>query len=788
MGETQEFKCKITHLYKNCPKPDGWFGCFAKKYGDDARDIKLTGITDLPLANNMQLNVIAEQVSDDEYKTVHISIVTKTSKGMVSYLTSLPGVGRITAEKLVREYGTDAIDILKNDPDTVKSVLGLSDKKIKSICDAINKNDTFNNLRKFLLEIQSPVIIVRITEMFAHPIDDIKKDPYALLSVPGISFQTADTIALRLGEHPLSPYRVNHGIVYVIKTMYQNDMYIDLNDSEQLYRFMAQVESKLQIRFSSIKEFIDRLVAFSAIKDCPIYIDRSNNGAKLYLSELYHSMMMLAHIIKDKASSNHTAHNAVTQTSFARIRQYEVDNHMVLTDEQVHACKMALTNNISVITGGPGRGKTSVIDCIATSWLAGLARTVTLLAPTGKAMNKLKTATNAKFDTMTIDRLIVSTVNIKTKTKSNYKPITDEKDHLFIVDESSMIDIQKAADLMTLYPMSSYCFVGDVDQLPPIMPGHFLKDLIDSGVIPISYLTQPLRNSGSILSNAEKINKNDINLQWDFTSMPFYPQTADDQTALDNIIDQYNDERITCADITQLALLCPMKKGMLGAMNLNMTIQDIVCPENEQPQSIYDNNHKRNMYVRKGHPIKSTIYGNGERYTRFRIGDIVMNTKNQNTISTFTYSNDDYWNGKPTAHSIGIFNGDCGKIIAYIPADPNCPSEDDNNHEIIVVQFFDNRIANIDLTAGEFETFDLGYALTVHKSQGCEYNTVMYISPHSLLNLKSINFGTKNLVYTAVTRAKKRVVVMGSKESLNECITTNLISRKSDFAEKLKTI
>jgi exodeoxyribonuclease V alpha subunit len=268
---------------------------------------------------------------------------------------------------------------------------------------------------------------------------------------------------------------------------------------------------------------------------------------------------------------------------------------------------------------------------------------------------------------------------------------------------------------------------------------------------------------------------------YNFTEMPFYPQADDDEAALDAVIDQYNDERIDCPDVTKIALISPVRKGILGVSNLNMTLQDIVCPASMNNAAGYNSNHKRNYHANKGYQIMSTIYGNSERYTRFRVGDTVMCTKNNSCIETFKYKNDDYWNGSPESTEMGIFNGDQGKIIGYIEA-----KDSNDEHEIIVIQFFNNMIAEIDLTAGDFDSFELGYAMTVHKAQGCEYDTVVYVSPKSLTGMTSGGFATKNLVYTAVTRAKKRVVIMGSKESLNNCIMTNAVERHSNLAERMK--
>lgn len=774
-----KFRCTIKKMYNGCPKDNGWFGCFAHIRAQD-KDIKLVGITSINLAAGMQLDVTAKMSSryEGSYEVIDFSIVTKTKTGLVSYLASLPGVSRYTASDIVMKYGENTLDIIKTDIDTVKDELGLSDKQAKALIDGVNNADNQNTLRVFLPEL-SPQLIKRVKEHIDNPKQTITANPYILHTIPGISFPMADTIALRLGINPTSPFRVNHGLTHILETESSGNLYINLTDTNALLRLMTSVEQLLNIRFTNLSEFGQRLMTFASIENSPIIIDNYNNEAHLYRADIYHSMMLFVNHIKDltTATSKYSILAKKKAVSLhSSIRNYEVNTGITLTDEQRNAVKKSLKNKVSIITGGPGRGKTSVIDCIADCWPG----QTLLLAPTGKAMNKLRNATHFKYQTMTIDKLIMSIINNKHSALENF----NSNNVLVIIDESSMIDIQKAADLFTCLPDSQLCFVGDIDQLPPISPGHILKDMIESQAVPVSYLTIPLRNGGLILSNADKINANDINLQYDFYQMPFYPQANDDAAALDAIIEQYNDERDNCVDITQLALLCPVRKGVIGTVNLNITIQNIVCPVIDMAPMTFDIRRARNIYTTKGYVISNTIYGNATNYTKFRIGDIVMCTKNMNDIETYTYTNNDYFNGDPDTRNMGVFNGDCGRIIAYFP--PDNSQTDADSHDEIVVQFFDGRIAQLDCVDGDFESFDLGYALTVHKSQGCEYDTVIYISPKTLLYNISSGFANKNLVYTAVTRAKKKAVIMGSKDALNACIQNNIPKLNSNVAERLK--
>lgn len=775
-------------MFNDCPKDNGWFGCFATIH-DSNTDVKLMGITSVNLVKGMQLDVEATTHPKelDTYNIIQFKIITKTTKGLISYLSSIQGISVHTAHNIVFEYGEDTLNMLKNNPDEIKQKLGLKDKQIQAILKGINSANELNKLRQFLPEL-SEKLVRRVHDYFDDAEKTIKSDPYVLNEVTGISFPTIDTIAIRLGINPLSPIRVNHGLVNMLKNDSSGNLFINLSNDAELNHLCVSLESALKIRFNDITDFANRLQQLAAIKDSPIVIEAYNNQAHLYLKEIYDAMVIVIDTIK--RALNDVSYSIATGVNINQcILEYEnkqTQKHSQpfnFTQEQKISIINAVRNKISIITGEPGCGKTSVIDAIAKCWTKQNESEILLFAPTGRAANKLKTETNGIYQTETIDKFIVRIEHDK-HAKKLLKKINTPKT-LVVIDESSMIDLVKASSLITYLDNCQFCFVGDINQLPPISPGAFLKDLIASNKIPTTRLTKCLRNSGLILDNADKINHNNINLQYDFTQMPFYPQLEDNQTALDFVLDQYNDERINCPDITQIALLSPTKKGILGTISLNMAIQNIICPENPNAQSTMDWNHGYITYSSNGYPILSTIYGDGNNFTRFRIGDIVVNTKNQNSLETFTYTNNDYWNGTPENQNFGIFNGDCGRIIGYISGFDN-KSVNDDDHDYIIVQFFDNRFATLDLTKGDFEHFQLGYAITVHKAQGCEYNTVIFVSPKSMLNMISFGFGNKNLVYTAITRAKKRCVIIGSKDSLNECIKTNIVDKHSTLAEKLQ--
>lgn len=807
-------KIKISKFCKNCPKTNnGWFACYADVYSADTYNlpdnIKIYGFANqipVPISNkttNLQLEVIITKSSKytDGYNLVLAEVSTKTKTGIVSYLSSLKGVSKAVAKRVVDYYGTKTIEMIQNEPDKIKDELSLKTKQINALHDGVVEANLINTIRKLAPELTASHTIA-IKNAFKNPVSIIKNDTYRLYTDADIPFNIVDTIALRMNPNPTNIKRICIGIYHCVKSYVASthNLFVNLSDDTEFYRLINEVSALLNISFGDIgfeQNFANYIMMASNDPKYKLVIDQYNNETHLYTSQIYTAMTSIVKHFKNVAqrTSYYSSFKYVTnyhngQISAAinaSITNWETKANMNLTKEQYKAVKTALTNPCSVITGGPGRGKTCVIDCIAACWNG----PVKLLAPTGKAMNKLRTATNFAYSTETIDKLLCREILRKKNAITFDDPaeINNNEKTLVIIDESSMIDIVKAYELLTIIGKCQIIFVGDIDQLPPISPGYFLKDIIDSKCVPISYLTKPLRNGGLILANADKINANDTNLQYNIKEMPFYPQAKEDQSALDFILDQYNDERVDCPDITQIALLCPVRKGAVGVIAMNLALQNITCPVNNVPNEKRDMNHGGILInTSKGYPIPGTIYGNSYKYTNFRIGDIVMNTKNMNCIQTYNYTNDDYFNGTADSTSMGIFNGDCGRIIAYIPQQADPSGDDEDYHNSVVIQFFDNRFAILDIDLEELKSFDLGYAMTVHKSQGCEYETVICVIPESLSSQYNIDngFTCKNLLYTAVTRAKNRVVLIGSKDGVNDCITHNIPVKNSNLAERLK--
>lgn len=791
-----QFRCTITHMFKGCPKSDGWFGCFAKT--KDGDDIRLTGKTMQNLTKGMQLDVTGAKKNDNEYNATDITVITKTVSGTKAYLSSIPNVSDTVAKMVVQKFGSDTIQKIKNDPTAVQAATGLSTKQINALVKGVNDTNDMNQIRTFLPELRTDAVNY-IKKNISAPTQTIQNNPWILLDCPHTSFKIVDTIALRLGVNIFDPDRIERGIVYILETSQTGDNYINLSDDMKMQSLMTKVQDMLHIQFGNgMTEFGGILMRMSNSYNAKIHIRPYKNEFHLYTINDWNDYETVRNHINHIKTESYIKTGEQAKRLLSEIVAMNKTLTFKLTDEQKNAVIISMSRKLSVITGGPGRGKTLTISCIAACnenmpRIMDPATTkkygkVLLLAPTGRASKKLQEDTNDNYDTMTIDKLLCS-VNLPKKDGKSMQMQSspymsyDTDDTLIIVDESSMIDIPKIAELFRTFKKPRYCFVGDKDQLQPVGKGQFFQDLIACGKVATATLTIALRNNGIILQNADKINQGDIALTYDIHEMPLFPQEEDSQTALDFIIDTYNDECDTEPDKTQIALICPIKRGEIGVTSINIAMQAIICPENQYGIASYNTTRKTNIFATKGYPIPETYFGDGQKYTRFRIGDTVMCTKSNYGIELTKYDNNDFWNGKAKDQSHGIFNGDVGKIIGYIAANTVGNNTDS---DFIIVQMNNGYVAELDRSNEEFDHFVLGYAMTVHKVQGCEYNTVIYISPKSLKYMTDTGFACRNLAYTAVTRAKKKVTIIGSKESLNLCIETPMSHRNSTLAEELQ--
>lgn len=698
---------------------------------------------------------------------VHSSkiIRTKSKASIIAFLTSglVKGIGPVTAEQMYKKYGNDTIDIFKADPDKLLEFRGITPAKRDIIINSLNENERYESLCKLCGRI-TPNQAMKIINKYGNDAENIiKKNPYQLIyDLDGFGFLKADAIAKSAGISDESKERVGAALVFVLKTLSETDGHcyagLELLSIEgikllspipkeivgvkqerkfttELFQYADEWAEKHEDIFNKYKidkpnqellnNWIDKRnrllelfadVILDEIDEGHLYVE---NNERIYWKKLYNDECIcakeIAELIKEKPIKNMHRNDIIDKIIIA-----EKENGYPLGDEQKEAILTSLMNKISIITGGPGRGKTTIIKTILDIWNDD--ENIILCAPTGRAAQRMKESTERNADTIH-----------RTKTKEE----PDKK--LIIIDESSMIDIQLAASFLTWATKydNNLIFVGDVDQLPSIGAGNFFRDLIISKTVPTTFLKKGYRNEGSIAKNAERINAGKMFKSLIQDNDFVFKETIKEE--IEEVIKTTYLELRKKYDEKDICILTPMRqRSRSGANVINNAIREIVNPFNPKSPALND--------------------------CGFRLGDRIMQTKNN--IKKEVYKDGDI--------QYGVYNGDCGKIIKIDPSSNTLDVLFDDGREAVFEKF-------------ETEEFVLSYAMTIHKSQGSEYPAVIIpISTEHFIMLQ------RNLFYTAETRAKRQVIVIGDSKAINMAIrnteykerNSRLMARISDNLSK----
>lgn len=639
-----------------------------------------------------------------------------TTEGIVRYLSSglIPGVGPVTAMNIVNKFGEATLDIIRFNPERLAECRGVSKKKAEEICMAYEEVHQMQNAVMIMQQYHiSTNLAIKIYNQYGEGTEDIlKNNPYKLVEdVDGIGFFTADKIAMAMGVPENSDYRIRAAILHVLK---DNS---DKNGNTYM-QTVALIEGvfellklpDLQDRTESI---IEKLAIDSYIKKLTI-----DSEEVVALSQYYKVEKVLADtLLLLNADSESTEFN-IDQD----INLYEEINHIKMHEHQREAVKIAVNNGVSIITGGPGTGKTTIIKCILQIF-KNMGKKVKLMAPTGRAAKRLSESTGE--DASTIHRALEMTGGdenrflFNTMTKLNYDVI--------IVDEVSMVDSQLMYYLVRAIKRGAkLILVGDKDQLASVGAGNVLADILASECFAKMCLTQIYRQSEDslIIVNAHSINAGKMpelnNKSKDF----FFDKKETNEDVLSSIINMCTTRipKFLGVDSSRVQVLAPMKAGVVGIDNINKCLQDELNPSSLKKMEI---------------ETDKVIY---------RTGDRVMQITNN-------YERE--WTRSDGQKGAGVFNGDIGVIINI-----------DINTNEVVVEFEDSRIARY--LKNDLGELTLSYAITIHKSQGSEFDCVIIpvvSGPPMLL--------TRNLLYTAVTRAKKMVVLIGTKQCIARMVHNN---------------
>lgn len=671
---------------------------------------------------------------------INIELCEKTEprseRAIELYLASgvIKGIGPRIAKRIVEKFGKDTLSIMDTEPERLSEIRGISREKAMSIGEIYREKTEERHALLFLGQYGiTPSYAIRIYKRYKDKtIDIVTKNPYSLAEdIFGIGFKIADKIAANVGISKDSPFRIRAGVKYILNAG-ANDGHVYM----PVEMVVSQTSELLQIP----DEIISNEITSMHIEN-QVWLERKAEKTSVYLNFFYYA-------------EGYAARKLYELSSVEPDKKYNYENEIDALEniEKIHfapqqrdAIQSAMENGVLVITGGPGTGKTTIINAIIKLCEAE-GYEIELAAPTGRAAKRMEEATGHKAQT--IHRLLgINFVNENSRTQTFEK---DEENPLeadvIIIDESSMIDILLIHSLLKAIPLGTrLIIVGDSNQLPSVGPGNVLRDIINSDVIKVCKLTEIFRQAqeSAIVTNAHRINKGEYpNLKQKDKDFFFMRRnTAQDLSSLIvSLVSVRLPKYLSCDPIRDIQVLTPMRKSPLGVTALNALLQEALNPPSQ---------NKREKEFRG---------------IKFREGDKVMQIKNNYNAEWKIVET-----GKVVEDGVGVFNGDEG-IITYMDLD----------NEYVEILFDDNKIVHYDFT--QMDEIDLSYAVTIHKSQGSEYKAV--IMP--LLNGPDMLM-SRNLLYTGLTRAKELAVIAGAENTIYRMVDNNReVSRYTSLQNKLK--
>ncbi len=638
-----------------------------------------------------------------------------TEGTILKYLSSnsIKGVGKAVARKIVEQFGTESFDVIENHPEWLTDIKGISQAKAEQISEDFKRQFGMRSVMAFCSDYFAPSVAVRIFKRFGgSAVNIIKQNPYVLCDeVYGVNFADCDKIAKDIGMKKDSLERVEAALKYILLHNANQNGHTYIPEE----KLLTAGKQLLHMDREPLSDILDELA-----KNGSVCKRRIGSRKCIYLSKFYEAERYVCEklkLLEDKSVSYGI--NDVSRT----IDNIEITEGIKYAPMQREAISLAVTSGVMVLTGGPGTGKTTVIKAVI-GIFERMGYKIALAAPTGRAAKRMSEATSC--EAKTIHRLLEMEFNdgVEPKFIKCEKNLLDE--NVIIVDEASMIDISLAEALLkAIKPGAKLLLIGDFDQLPSVGAGNVLKDIIASERFNTVQLKEIFRQAGKslIVTNAHAINSGKYpDLETKTNDFFFMPRENDEATAY--TVAQLCKTRLPKAygaDILrQTQIITPSRKGNSGTELLNERLQAVLNP----PSS--DKKEKK------------------LRHVIFREGDKVMQIKNNYNIEWYR---DDH-------EGIGIFNGDIGTIIEINPS-----------AESVTINF-DDRIAKYDFTM--MDEVEHGYAITVHKSQGSEYPVVI-IPIYSYSN----RLLTRNLLYTAVTRAQKMVILVGQEEVIHKMVDNN---------------
>ncbi|WAW14682.1 ATP-dependent RecD-like DNA helicase [Peptostreptococcus equinus] len=659
------------------------------------------------------------QLKVDSYSIV----IPSTAGGILAFLSSgvIRGVGEKTAKRIVDKFGIRSLEIIQNSPEELLSIEGIGKKKLQPIIDSFNENMGVKNVIIALSPYGiSPKMSMKIFRKYGESsLDVVSKNPYKLIDdVVGVGFKVADEIAKKSGMGNDSEYRIEHGILHILKNSI-NSGHTFLPE----YIVKAESYNLLMVEMEKIESSL-----FELCLDRKIIIEKMGEINIIYLSQYYKAEVDVCSRLLNLHGSEH---RDVLIDIDQEIEDFQENNDIFLAIAQKQAVRAAFENGVMVLTGGPGTGKTTTINSIINLFRINNKKVV-LAAPTGRAAKRMTETTG--YEAKTIHRLLEMAFDTDDRlifSKNEDEPVEAD---VIIVDEASMMDIFLMDSLLkAMSTKTRLILVGDVDQLPSVGAGNVLMDIINSGIVTTIKLTEIFRQAqeSDIIVNAHRINEGrDIvsnRKNGDF----YFINRENDKEIIEEIKSLVSGRLAKFYNVDSkkdIQILSPMRKGEAGVNSINQEVQNILNPSRGDRTELV---------------LQKRI---------FRVGDKVMQIKNN-------YSKP-WEDEKSTDSGEGIYNGDIGYIFHI-----------DKENKNLYIQFDEYKIFKYKYD--ELDEIEHCFCTTVHKSQGSEFPVVilpMTWGPPMLLS--------RNLLYTAVTRAKKLVVIVGMKKYLNHMIENNKNSER----------
>ena len=643
----------------------------------------------------------------------------ETSVAMEKYLGSgiIKGVGPALSAKIVKKFGDETFNIIEREPERLAEIKGITEKKAIEIGSQFEEKKEFRNAMIFLNQYGvSNALAMKIYKEYGIKVMKIvRENPYRLADdIAGVGFKTADEIALRMGFSPESSMRMKAGISFALSMAASNGhtylLYEDLYEESKRLLGISEAEFENDI----YELTIERKIVLKEVK----------GERRVYNNNLYYMELTVARKLLDLNAKSENNYKVME----AKVKEVEAKTGIKLGDLQRKAVYEAVESGLVIITGGPGTGKTTTINAIIKLFEMQNME-ILLAAPTGRAAKRMTETTG--MEAQTIHRLLELNGNPEEGGSMRFErnELNPLEADVIIIDEMSMVDIYLMYSLLKAITVGTrLILVGDVNQLPSVGPGKVLKDIIGSEKFNVVRLSEIFRQAAEsdIITNAHKINAGQ-SIRLDTKSKDFFMLSMNSSLQIQRALVSLIAEKLPpYVDATKydIQVLTPSRKGELGVENLNKILQQYINPPAP--------NKREKQW--------------GEMI--FRENDKVMQIKNDYQMEWKIVTK----KGLTIKEGSGVFNGDCGII-----------REINEFAGTVTVEFDEGKI--VEYTGATLEELELAYAITIHKSQGSEYPAViipLLNAPRPLLN--------RNLLYTAVTRARKCVTIVGSENSVNEMI------------------